>query len=156
VKHILAMAFAVLSCFSSALAHIGETPDQIKARYGEPTFTLGTDEAPSPADFAYLYVVTGQHVSVAFYFEEGTCGEIRIIRSGDSNPFSFEDLTANFQEYAGVQRGTGVEKVDDPDSKSLISREQQCVARTNDPFTLYIENFKFFTTELHDSLSKSH
>jgi hypothetical protein len=36
---------------------------------------------------------------------------------------------------------------DEDDLKSIVSRDHQCLARTNDPLTLFIENFRFFAYE---------
>src|SRR5271165_6380628 len=103
MKLILGAAFALLSCFSSAsAAHLGDTPDQIKSQLGAPAFFLGPDlalRAPAPADIVYLYFVPAENCSVAFYFEDGTCGEIRIMRIGQSDPFTMEDLIVNLEKY---------------------------------------------------------
>jgi hypothetical protein len=72
------LAAIVLLNFSGlAYAHLGDTPDQVRERFGTPTEILGSDgvPVPAPADTAYWYVVPHEHFSVAFYFEDGTCGE---------------------------------------------------------------------------------
>jgi hypothetical protein len=91
-------------------------------------------------------VVPHQHFSVAFYFEDGTCGEIRIIRSKNSDAFTIEDVKADFEEYTGVS-SEGCEQVDEADIKSILSRDHKCLARTNDPITLFIEDLRFFAYE---------
>ena len=135
---------------SSDLAHLGDTPDRIKSQFGDPTMKLEPGDVPAPADIAYWYVVAGKHFSVAFYFVDGTCGEIRIIRSSHSEPFSMEDLRADFEEYTGVQ-SDGCSAVDESDLKSIVSTEQKCLARTVDPTTLYIEDFRYFAYEVQQS-----
>jgi hypothetical protein len=136
---------------SSALAHLGDTPDQIKSQFGDPTTILGPGDAPAPAEIAYWYVVTGRRFSVAFYFVDGTCGEIRVIRSSHSEPFTMEDLQADFEEYTGV-KSDGCSTVDESDLKSIVSTEQKCLARTVDPTTLYIEDFRYFAYEVKQTL----
>jgi hypothetical protein len=97
-----------------------------------------------------MYVVPHKHFFVAFYFEEGTCGEIRIIRNRNSDAFTIEDLKANFEEYTGVS-SEGCKKIDEPDLKSIVSLDSKCIARTNDPTTLYIEDFRFFAYEIRSA-----
>jgi hypothetical protein len=133
------------------LAHLGDTPDQIKSQFGDPTTILGPGDAPAPAEIAYWYVVTGRRFSVAFYFVDGTCGEIRVIRSSHSEPFTMEDLQADFEEYTGV-KSDGCSTVDESDLKSIVSTEQKCLARTVDPTTLYIEDFRYFAYEVKQTL----
>jgi hypothetical protein len=118
-----------------------------KNQFGDPTRILGSGDAPAPAEIAYWYVVTGKHFSVAFYFVDGTCGEIRIIRSSHSEPFTMQDLRVHFEEYTGVQ-SDGCSWADEPDLKSIVSTEQKCLARTVDPTTLYIEDFRYFAYEV--------
>lgn len=131
-----------------AFAHLGDTPDQVRERFGPPTEILGSNgvPVPVPADIAYRYVVPHEHFSVAFYFEDGTCGEIRIIRSKISDPFTIEDVKADFEEYTGVS-SEGCEKVDEADLKSIVCLDRKCLARTNDPITLFIEDLRFFAYE---------
>ena len=111
---------------------------------------LGPDlalRAPAPADIVYLYFVPAENCSVAFYFEDGTCGEIRIMRIGQSDPFTMEDLIVNLEKYTGLQ-SSGYQRVDQPDLKSIVSIERGWLVRTIGPTTLYIEDFRFFVTEV--------
>jgi hypothetical protein len=153
MKPILVAVFALLSYFSSALAaHLGDTPDQIKSQLGAPVFFLGPDlalKAPTPADIVYMYDAPGEKGSIAFYFKDGTCGAIMVIRSIHSDPFTIEDLRGNFEKYTGVQRA-GCQEVDEPNNKSIVSIGRVCLGRTMDPTTLYIEDFRFFVTEAQE------
>jgi len=99
---------------------LGDTPDQIKSQLGDPTAISGSGDAPAPAEIAYWYEVGGKHFSVAFYFVDGTCGEIRIIRRSNSEAFTMEDLRADFEEYTGVQ-SDGCSAVDESALKSIVS-----------------------------------
>jgi hypothetical protein len=58
-----------------------------------------------------------------------------------------QDLRVHFEEYTGVQ-SDGCSWVDEPDLKSIVSTEQKCLARTVDPTTLYIEDFRYFAYEV--------
>jgi hypothetical protein len=62
-----------------------------------------------------------------------------------------EDLQADFEEYTGV-KSDGCSTVDESDLKSIVSTEQKCLARTVDPTTLYIEDFRYFAYEVKQTL----
>jgi len=59
MKH--GLAFALLGCFSSALAHLGVTAESIGVRFGDATDILRPGAAPAPADTACCYVVAGRN-----------------------------------------------------------------------------------------------
>jgi|ERR1700730_10581397 hypothetical protein len=141
------LAAVLLLNFSGlAIAYLGETPDQVKERLGKPTEILGSDgvPVPAPADIGYLYFFP--RYMLGFYFKDGACGEIRVIRYKRSGPFTMEEVKADFEKATGVA-SEGCDQIDEDDLKSIVSRDRQCLARTNDPLTLFIEDFRFFTYE---------
>jgi len=139
-------AILLLNFSGLAVAHLGETPDHVKERLGKPTEILGSDgvPVPAPADIAYLYFFPG--FMVGFYFKDGACGEIRVIRYKSTGPFTMEDVKTAFEDATRVA-SEGCDQTDEDDLKSIVSRDRQCLARTNDPLTLFIEDFKFFAYE---------
>jgi hypothetical protein len=58
-----------------------------------------------------------------------------------------EDLIVNLEKYTGL-RSSGYQKVDQPDLNSIVSIERSRLVSTIDPTTLYIEDFRFFVTEV--------
>jgi hypothetical protein len=136
----------LLSFSGLAVAQLGETPDQVKERLGKPMEILGSDgvPVPAPADIAYLYCFPGY--MLCFYFKGGACGEIRVIRFKSSSAFTMEEVKADFEKATGVA-SEGCDQTDEDDLKSIVSRDRQCLARTNDPLTLFIEDFSFFAYE---------
>jgi hypothetical protein len=139
-------AILLLNFSALAVAHLGETPDQVKERLGKPTEILGSDgvPVPTPADSAYLYFFPGY--ILGFYFKEGACGEIRVIHYKTSGTFTMEEVKADFEKATGVA-SEGCDQTDEDDLKSIVSRDHQCLARTNDPLILFIEDLSFFAYE---------
>jgi hypothetical protein len=139
-------AILLLNFSGLAVAHLGETPDHVKERLGKPTEILGSDgvSVPAPADIAYIYFYPG--FMVGFFFKDGACGEIRVVHYKSTGPFTMEEVKAAFEDATGVA-SEGCDQTDEDDLKSIVSRDHQCLARTNDPLTLFIENFRFFAYE---------
>src|SRR5258708_22207320 len=107
-------AILLLNFSGLAVAHLGETPDQVKERLGKPAEILGSDgvPVPAPADIAYLYLFPGY--MLGFYFKDGSCGEIRVINYKSRGAFTMEEVKADFEKATGVS-SEGCDQTDEDD-----------------------------------------